>query len=264
MPFSPFLRRGEGVRRRARFRTRPTRRPSFARSGARLITVPIRSVRMSRLFAASLVLTAAVTGCAGTPRSQSSPPVRISTPASELHAATLGTPLREPDLTLTGVSGRPVNLTKATQGRLTLVYFGYTHCPDVCPSTMADLAAGLRMLTPAQRVRIAVVFITTDPQRDTPKVIKSWLASFDPSFIGLTGDYAKIQAAAKSLGIALERPARTGADYEVTHGAEVLAFGTDHLAHVVWTAGVSSHDFAADLPKLLARMPATTSRSDAS
>ena len=149
-----------------------------------------------------------------------------------------------------------MNLKKATDGKLTLVYFGYTHCPDVCPTTMADLAAALRRLPPAQRSRIAVVFVTTDPWRDTPKVIKSWLAAFDPSFIGLTGDYAKIQTAAKSLGIPLERPKSTTGDYDVTHGAEVLPFGTDQLAHLVYTAGVSSQGWAADLPKLLREMPA--------
>ncbi|GLY88225.1 SCO family protein [Actinoallomurus iriomotensis] len=180
-----------------------------------------------------------------------SPPVRVAGPTPDLHGTRITTPLREPDLTLTGASGRPVNLRKATEGRLTLVYFGYTHCPDVCPTTMADLAAALRKLAPAQRTRIAVVFITTDPWRDTPKVIKSWLASFDSSFIGLTGDYAKIQAAAKPLGIALERPSSTTGDYEVTHGAEVLPFGTDHRAHLIYTAGVTAADWAADLPKLL-------------
>lgn len=180
-----------------------------------------------------------------------SPPVKISAPTSDLSGTRITTPLREPDLTLTGTSGRPVNLKKATDGKLTLVYFGYTHCPDVCPTTMADLAAALRKLSPDQRARIAVVFVTTDPWRDTPTVIKSWLASFNPSFIGLTGDYAKIQAAAKPLGIALERPSSTTGDYEVTHGAEVLPFGTDHRAHVIYTAGVTADQWAADLPKLL-------------
>jgi protein SCO1/2 len=244
MPFRPFARRREQPRHRAHARTRST---------------PV--IRTSRLIAASLVLAAAATGCAGASSSaQSSPPVRISAPASDLHAATLGTPFHEPDLTLTGVSGTPVNLLRATKGKLTLVYFGYTHCPDVCPTTMADLAGALRLLTPAQRARIAVVFITTDPWRDTPKVIRSWLASFNPSFIGLTGDYSKIQAAAKSVGVPLEEPKRTSADYEVGHGAEVLPFGTDHLAHVLWTAGVSSQDYASDLTKLLARMPAATAQ----
>ncbi|WP_329246978.1 SCO family protein [Actinoallomurus sp. NBC_01490] len=210
--------------------------------------------RLAGAVALGLLTATALGACGGR---ADSPPVTVAGPTPELHGTRITTPLREPDLTLTGTSGRPVNLLKATEGRLTLVYFGYTHCPDVCPTTMADLAAALRELTPAQRARIAVVFITTDPWRDTPKVIKSWLASFDSSFIGLTGDYAKIQAAAKPLGIALERPSSTTGDYEVTHGAEVLPFGTDHRAHLIYTAGVSATDWAADLPKLLREQAAT-------
>jgi protein SCO1/2 len=199
------------------------------------------------MFLVVCLLAVMVTACGR----DHTPPVQVLGAAPDLHGTKLTTPFREPDLTLTGTSGRPVNLIKATRGRLTLVYFGYTHCADVCPTTMADLAGALRLLTPAQRSQIAVVFITSDPWRDTPKVIKSWLASFNPTFIGLTGDYAKIQAAAKALGIALEKPSSTAGEYQVTHGAEVLPFGTDHLAHVVYTAGVSSRDYATDLPKLL-------------
>jgi protein SCO1/2 len=200
-----------------------------------------------RILMLVCLLAVVLTACG----SDHTPPVQVLGPTPDLHGTRLDTPFHEPDLTLTGTSGRPVNLIKATQGRLTLVYFGYTHCPDVCPTTMADLAGALRLLTPAQRDKIAVVFVTSDPWRDIPKVIRSWLASFNPSFIGLTGDYAKIQAAARSLGIALEKPSSTAGEYQVTHGAEVLPFGTDHLARVVYTAGVSSSDYAADLPKLL-------------
>jgi protein SCO1 len=196
-----------------------------------------------------LLLPLVVAACGG--KTDHTAPVKITGPTPDLHGTSLARPFQEPDLTLTGTSGRPVNLIKATDGKLTLLYFGYTHCPDVCPTTMADLAGALRLLTPAQRDRIAVVFVTSDPWRDTPKVLKSWLASFNPSFIGLTGDFTKIRSAARSLGIPLEKPSSMTGDYEMTHGAEVLPFGTDHRAHVVYTAGVSSQDFAADLPKLL-------------
>ncbi|WP_433190380.1 SCO family protein [Actinoallomurus sp. CA-150999] len=219
-------------------------RTAHIRPGAR------RAGRRRRMLALACLVPFVLAAC-GTGTGTDRPPVKISAPTSDLHGTRIGTPLREPDLTLTGTTGRPVNLIKATQGKLTLVYFGYTHCPDVCPTTMADLAGALRLLTPEQRARIAVVFITTDPWRDTPKVIKAWLASFNPSFIGLTGDYTKIQTAAKSLGIALERPSSMSGEYEVTHGAQVLPFGGDHRAHVIYTAGVSAKEFAADLPKLL-------------
>lgn len=192
----------------------------------------------------------ALAACGG--GTSSATPVKIVQPTSDLHGTTLDTPFHEPDLTLTGDTGRPVNLEAATQGKLALVYFGYTHCPDVCPTTMADLALAVRKLTPAQQAKVAVVFVSSDPWRDTPPVIKSWLASFNPSFIGLTGDFVPIQKAARSLGILLEKPSSTSGDYEVTHGAEVVVIGTDHLAHVIYTAGVSADQYAADLPKLLA------------
>lgn len=220
----------------------PARRRALSRTGL-----------TGRSGLALAVLPVTLAGCGG---HADSPPVKVDGPTPSLHGTRLDRPLHEPDLTLTGTSGRPVNLERATHGKLTLVYFGYTHCPDVCPTTMADLAAALRRLPTAQRSRIAVVFVTTDPWRDTPKVIKSWLAAFNPSFIGLTGDYARIQAAAESLGIPLDRPKSTTGDYEVTHGAEVLPFGTDHLAHLIYTSGVSSQGWAADLPKLLREMPA--------
>lgn len=192
----------------------------------------------------------ALAACGG--GTSSAAPVKIVQPTSDLHGTTLDTPFHEPDLTLTDDTGRPVNLEAATQGKLALVYFGYTHCPDVCPTTMADLALAVRKLTPAQQAKVAVVFVSSDPWRDTPPVIKSWLASFNPSFIGLTGDFVPIQKAARSLGILLEKPSSTSGDYEVTHGAEVVVIGTDHLAHVIYTAGVSADQYAADLPKLLA------------
>jgi protein SCO1 len=215
-----------------------------------MIFSPARGRASSRV-ATCLVITALAVASAACGGRADSTPIKVDGPTPDLHGTRLVRPFREPDLTLTGTAGRPVNLKQATRGKLTLVYFGYTHCPDVCPTTMADLAGALRRLPPAQRSRIAVVFVTTDPWRDTPKVIKSWLAAFDASFIGMTGDYAKIRAAARSLGIPLEKPTATAGDYEVTHGAEVLPFGADHLARVIYTSGVTSKDWVVDLPKLL-------------
>jgi protein SCO1 len=212
-------------------------------------------MRRGRRFVAMLVggvLLAA--GCAGSPSSSSQgPPVQINPgPTSDLHGATLGTALAKPDITLTDTSGKPFNLVKGTAGKLTLLYFGYTHCPDVCPATMADLGLAVKMLTRAQQSAIDVVFVTSDPWRDTPPVLRSWLNSFDPAFIGLTGSYTTIQNAARALGIDLEKPTATTGDYDVTHGAEVLAFAKNAKAKTVYTAGVSAKDYAADLPKLLA------------
>ncbi|ETK32788.1 hypothetical protein MPTA5024_27940 [Microbispora sp. ATCC PTA-5024] len=201
-----------------------------------------------------VLLSGALAGCAGS-TGVADAPVRLLGPSSEFHGTWLERPIPEPDVTLTDTSGGPFDLRRETAGRLTLVYFGYTHCPDVCPTTMADLASALRDMPKADRAEIQVVFITTDPERDTPAVLRSWLASFDTSFVGLTGDYATIRAAAKSVGIALQEPASKKGDYEVTHGAEVIAFDGAHQGHLVFTSGMSSSEYAADLHRLLGTVP---------
>ncbi len=197
-------------------------------------------------------------GCAGSTDTAGAP-VRLLGPAREFHGTWLERPLPQPDVTLTDTSGKPFDLRRGTAGRLTLVYFGYTHCPDICPTTLADLTGALRNLTKAQRDKISVVFITTDPDRDTPDVIKSWLAAFDSSIVGLTGDYATIRAAARSAGIALEPPATKKGAYEVTHGAQVIAFDGTHQGRLIFSSGTSSADYVADLRQLLGRVTLETS-----
>ncbi|MBB2747321.1 UNVERIFIED_ORG: protein SCO1/2 [Microbispora rosea subsp. rosea] len=216
------------------------------------------AARRSAAGLALLLLTGVLAGCAGSADTAGAP-VRLLGPAREFHGTWLEQPLPEPDVTLTDTSGKPFDLRRDTAGRLTLVYFGYSHCPDICPTTLADLTGALRNLTKAQRDKISVVFITTDPDRDTPDVIKSWLAAFDSSIVGLTGDYATIRSAAKSAGIALEPPATKKGAYEVTHGAQVIAFDGTHQGRLIFSSGTSSADYVADLRKLLGRVTLETS-----
>lgn len=169
--------------------------------------------------------------------------------ASGLGATTryLAQPVAKPALRLTDTNGRPFDLRARTAGVVTLLYFGYTHCPDVCPTTMADIAQALRQVA-VLRGKVDVVFVTTDPTRDTAPVIKSWLGHFDPTFIGLTGDQSAIYRAAAGVGVPLVAPKpKAGADYPVSHGAQVLAFGTDGRARLVFTAATSATDYAHDL-----------------
>lgn len=204
------------------------------------------------------MLTGAVTlglgaaGC-GSTRHRPAAEVASSKTVSSLHGTTLNRPFIEPDVTLTDTRDKPFGLRRDTAGKaVTLVFFGYTHCPDECPTAMADLAAALRMLNPTERSAIATVFITTDPWRDTPAVLGSWLRTFDPTFVGLTGPFPVIQRAARQVAISVIPPATRTGNYEVTHGAEVLAFSPDHLARVIYTSGVLPEEYAADLPKLVA------------
>lgn len=176
-----------------------------------------------------------------------------SAPTSLFDGDQVTDPFAKPDMTLTDSEGKPFNLVKGTAGKLTLLYFGYTHCPDVCPTTMATLAALLKALPAADASKIDVVFVSTDPTRDTPAVLHTWLGQFDPGFIGLTGSFATIQKAASSVSIAIEPPVATsGGGYTVTHGAEVIAFDTAGKGYLVYTAGTSVAQFRHDIPLILA------------
>jgi len=158
----------------------------------------------------------------------------------------------KPGFTLTDTEDQPYNLRAETAGDVTLLYFGYTHCPDVCPTVMANLAIGLSKVSPAVRSHIKVVFVTTDPARDSPPVIGRWLAAFNPTFVGLTGTSQQIIAAETSVGMA---PATVvplgGGNYSVEHAAYILAFTTDDLAHAVYPDGYTAATWEHDLPRLV-------------
>jgi protein SCO1/2 len=155
-----------------------------------------------------------------------------------------------PDVTLTDSDGKAYHLKQRTKGRSVLLYFGYTKCPDVCPTTMGDIAVAMQKLPEPVRKKTDVVFVSTDPQQDTPKVLRSWLDSFDKSFIGLTGNFKTIQQAARSVGVDVEPPVKNSdGTVTSTHGAEVLGyFATDQRAHVLYTSGTSSAVYAHDIP----------------
>ncbi len=222
-------------------------------------------VRTAAVVAAGLLL---ATGCGGSDDKDASPggaPVQIvsSGPPSKYRGTELDRTIAKPDLTLTDTSGQAYDFKAATAGKVTLLYFGYTHCPDVCPTTMADLAKALTKLTPEERAAVNVVFVTTDPERDTGPALREWLDAIDPSFVGLTGPFEQIQAAARSVGVAVEPP-KVGADGMVTstHGTQVIAFSPDNVARVLYLAsvglqpdgtpvGVTADDFAHDLPLLI-------------
>ncbi len=118
---------------------------------------------------------------------------------------------------------------------------------------MSNIAVAKKALPKADQDNLQVVFVTTDPERDTPESLGAWLKSQDPSFIGLTGNFATIQAAARTLGIGIEA-ATTGADGKVVsmHGAQVIAFSpkTDE-GYVLYGEGTTVDDYTKDLPKLV-------------
>jgi protein SCO1/2 len=124
------------------------------------------------------------------------------------------------DFHLIDSQGRAFSRTSLL-GHPTLLYFGFTHCPDECPDTLAALA---RVREQAQLPGLQVLFVTMDPQRDTPAVLAGYLRHFDPSFLGLTGDPAEIRRIAASLGIGITRINLPGGGYDFDHTMAILLF----------------------------------------
>lgn len=168
-------------------------------------------------------------------------------------------PLPAPRVTLTDTAGRPFPLPARLRGRVSLLYFGYTHCADACPATMALLARALHVLPPAAARRIQVIFISTDPERDTTPVIRRWLNRFDRTFLGLSGTPGQLAAAGRAVGlppVTITRH-RSGRGYDVEHGSDVYAYSPDARAHLAYAANDPIATFAHDLPLLAAgRVPA--------
>lgn len=159
------------------------------------------------------------------------------------------------DFALTDTDGRPFQFVERTHGKLALVFFGYTHCPDVCPVQMTNLAAVLQKLSPDERAQTQVVFITTDPARDSLPHLREWLDNFDPTFIGLSGSLEEIHHAEDVLKVGGSSPEfPQGADstnYGVFHAAQVLAFTPDDSLRAMYPFGIRQQDWAEDIPKLL-------------
>lgn len=162
------------------------------------------------------------------------------------HGAVIQNPYDLPALAFTDTAGRPFVPAEDARHAVTLVFFGYTHCPDVCPTTMAGVAAALRGTPQPLRSQVRVVFVTTDPARDTGKVLAAWLRNFDPDlprkFVGLTGTLAQVEAAQAAAKV----PVAT--ENGQTHSAEQLLYGTDDYARVAFVSGSRPDDLRHDLP----------------
>jgi protein SCO1/2 len=141
---------------------------------------------------------------------------------------------------------------------VTLLYAGYTHCPDECPTAMADVAAALRQVPAAVGDQVQVVFVTTDPWRDTATVLRTWLDKFHPPrpYIGLTGTPRQLAGAEVAMGmpVATRRAAPKSygsGKYSVSHFAGVLVYGRDDRLATIYPSGVAPADIAADLQVLV-------------
>jgi len=170
----------------------------------------------------------------------------------QLHGTRLDPPFEVSSTPLTDTDGQPYSLTRDTDRPLTLVFFGYSHCPDICQTVMSNLASAMTRLDASDRDRVDVVFVTTDPARDTQAALKTYLAHFDPGFIGLTGDLDTIVAVAKPLGIGVSQGQKLpSGGYDITHGTTITAIDAHDQGTVYWHETTSSADLAADIHTLL-------------
>lgn len=131
------------------------------------------------------------------------------------------------DFTLQSATG-PVSL-KDFRGKLVLIYFGYTYCPDICPTSLASTAAGLKLLKPEEMAKVAMLFISVDPERDTPARLKEYAEFFDPAIVGVTGTPEVLAEIAKRYGVfyAKQKVATAGEGYVVDHSSDTYVIGAD-------------------------------------
>lgn len=143
---------------------------------------------------------------------------------------------------------------RAESGQLLLVYFGYTHCPDVCPTTLADVAAALRDLDDDEAARVGLAMVTIDPDRDDGEILTGYVGSFVPGAHALvTTDQERLRTAADAFGVTYAVELTADGSIDVTHTSSVYAVDDDGRIPVLWPFGTPAEDMADDLRVLLGR-----------
>ena len=167
----------------------------------------------------------------------------------QLNGVVIDPPKAMPNFTLHSPNG-PVSLS-GFRGKVTVLFFGFTNCKDICPATMAKLSEALNKLgDKASEVR--VVFISVDTKRDTPQIVGTYAAKFRPDFVGLTGSQAEIDAVTKDYGVyyKLGEPDANG-DYEVEHTSLVMALDRQGQLEMTWSADQQPDEILSDLTVLV-------------
>jgi len=200
-----------------------------------------------------LVVLLLLTAC--TPQPDNPGGVVVERPADP-HGFVGGTSLPQPydmpDQVLKDTSDQWFNLKESPSTKVTLVFFGYTNCPDVCNTVLAAVAQALSRSDPAVRQQIQMVFVTTDPARDDGPVIRKYLDRFDPAFIGLTGEMGTIKQVAGRLGVDITGMKKLpSGGYEVGHSTQVIGFNSARQGVVMWTPGVPIRDLKTDFARLV-------------
>jgi protein SCO1 len=217
-------------------------------SGVAESSTPVRARRL--LAALVAVLTLMVAGCGGSQDDSAVVSGLQSSDDQDYTGTYLDAPYVVPDISLPDTDGTPYSLATAS-APLKLVFFGYTHCPDICQVVMSTIASAVSRLDAAQRDRVQVVFVTTDPARDTGPVLRGYLERLDPDFVGLTGDLQQIIALAAPLKVYIARGEKLpSGGYEVDHTTVVFGV-TGDKAQIAWGQDTSPSAMAADIIRLL-------------
>ena len=174
-----------------------------------------------------------------------------NTEDSRFQGLELEQPTAKPEFTLTDTAGQPFDFSGETEGKLTLMYFGYTYCPDICPVHLAQITSVLDR-NPTLRERTQLVFVSVDPGRDSPEVIREYLDQYSTDYVGLVGTPQELAEAEKAVGVP---PAIIGdtadPDYLVGHAAQVFAWAPDGLGYTVYPFGTRQSEWANDLELLV-------------
>ena len=156
------------------------------------------------------------------------------------------------ELRLTDHNGQPRSIADF-RGKVVTIFFGYTNCPDVCPTALADVAAARKLLGP-DGGRLQALMVTVDPQRDTPQVLKQYVTAFDPSFLGLYGDEAALKKATQDFKVYWEvQKGRTPESYTVNHSGQMYVLDREGRVRLLFAPGTTPAVMAADLKVLLDR-----------
>jgi len=154
------------------------------------------------------------------------------------------------DFRLTDHNGKPRTL-EDFRGKVVVIFFGYTQCPDVCPTTLSDLAATLQKLG-ADANRVQVLFVTIDPERDTPELLSQYVPAFNPTFLGLYGDAAATAATAREFKVLYQKqPGSTPGNYSMDHSAGTFIFDPQGRLRLYVTHGQGPELYAHDIHELL-------------
>jgi protein SCO1/2 len=153
------------------------------------------------------------------------------------------------DVALTGHDGKPRTIADF-RGKAVVVFFGFTHCPDVCPTTMLEIKQAVQQLG-GDAHRVQVLFVTLDPERDTPEMLSKYVPAFDPGFIGLYGDAQATARVAKDFKVFYQKaPGKSPGSYSIDHTAGIYVFDTQGRLRLFARPGKPA-DLAADLKTLL-------------